>query len=153
MIPEERSLIRKGSIVETYCVISGDVTLDDYHSGAVYDEENELRLLRSCIEHGDFERMTGALSENAIYKDAVGPAQIIHTLKGINDQIDREVREKGIRHYSYMGTLAKIKNEPDGIQKYPLGKRCVVVAKGEPDEYYVPVEPPVSICGATCVCL
>lgn len=135
VIPEERSLIRKGSIVETYCVISGDVALDDYQLGAVYDEENELRLLRSCIEHGDFERMTGALSENAIYKDAVGPAQIIHTLKGINAQIDREVREKGLKYYSYMGTLAKIENDPDGVQKYPIGKRCVVLATPEPDNY------------------
>ncbi|MDR1731765.1 MAG: hypothetical protein LBR61_06675 [Synergistaceae bacterium] len=131
--PDQRDLVKCGSYVEAICVLSGDVAVKKYQEGAVYDEENDLRLLRSCLKYGDFERLEGALSDACVYlKDEIkieGKNEIIARLK---DDL-RQMSGGEMPYASYLAVVSKIERDFRDSAKYGMDKRCLALAS---EQYY-----------------
>ena len=112
-------------------VFSGDAAIDEYNDGAIYDEENLLRLLRHCLDTGDFSRLDRAIADDCRYdgwkKHFDRKEDIIESLKNVQRiQID-----EGHRTFHCLGTITEVLM-PD-VAVYPVGKRCLLegVVKGK----------------------
>ena len=84
--PEQHNLIEKGNFYDAVCVLSGDVAIGEYQNGAIRDEKNFSRLMRSCFAEGDFSRLCGVLSEKCCFMNedesvASGREQVLKYLK------------------------------------------------------------------------
>lgn len=64
---EERQFLKEGACVFANCIISGDVAIEAYQEGAVYDEINDLKLIRDCLDTKDFSRAVNVFSDDAVY--------------------------------------------------------------------------------------
>lgn len=64
---EERQFFKEGACVFAYCIISGDVAIENYQEGAVYDEINDLKLIRECLDTKDFSRAVNLFCDDAVY--------------------------------------------------------------------------------------
>jgi len=131
----QHELIKPGSLIETSCILSGDVAIEEYQGGAVYDEENELRLIRSCMKHGDFDRLWKALAEDCSY---LTPITSVHgkqdVIARLNSGFQRTKKEQ-VEHFTSLATVGKIEEEKSHLAKYGIGKRCIALASNEPDAY------------------
>ena len=68
LVPEEeRQFLKEGACVFANCIISGDVAIETYQEGAVYDEINDIKLLRDCLDTNDFSRAVNVFSDDAVY--------------------------------------------------------------------------------------
>lgn len=81
----ERDNICIGSEVVGSFVLCGDVALNEYGDGAVFDEEHDLLLIRDVIENGNARRLFGTLDENAVYLSKTTQK----TFNGKNEIIER----------------------------------------------------------------
>ena len=84
--PEQRNLIEEGKSYDAVCVLSGDVAVGEYQQGAIRDEKNFSRLMRSCFAESDFSRLCGVLSEKCRFFEenenvASGREQVLKYLK------------------------------------------------------------------------
>lgn len=105
--------------------LSGDVAIDEYQGGAVFDEEHLLRLLRYSLETGDFKKLENNMSEDCSYVgskvvlkgrgDILGHLEYIYT--------EQHKREEDI-NYFLMGTITGKKDEDKC--EYGEGKRCIL---------------------------
>ncbi len=129
---EEKQFIRVGACIYASCVIQGDVAGGAYAGGAVYDEENCLKLLEEAFATGSFERAEKAFAEDAAYidgdlkkvrtKDREGTVRI---LSGI---LDRAVKKEG-RLYAYFGQAERFYGSgDDGF----TGKKILALAHTTP---------------------
>lgn len=129
---EEKKFIRVGACIYASCVIQGDAATGNYAKGAVYDEENCLRLLEDAFATGSFKRAEGAFREDAEYvdgdlkkvrtKDREGTVKI---LSGIHD---RAVKKEG-RLYAYLGEAEKFYGSGDDDF---AGKKILALAHTTP---------------------
>lgn len=81
----ERDNICIGSEVVGSFVLCGDVALNEYCNGAIFDEEHDLLLIRDVVENGNAKRLFGALDENAVYLSKTTQK----TFNGRNEIIER----------------------------------------------------------------
>lgn len=78
---EERQFFKEGACVFAYCIISGDVAIENYQEGAVYDEINDLKLIRECLDTKDFQGLSiYSVTMQYIYQMDMVPEQIPATL-------------------------------------------------------------------------
>lgn len=59
--PEQRDLVKPGSVVSALCVLAGDAAAGLYAGGTVFDEQHNLALLARFFRQGDVERLRPAL--------------------------------------------------------------------------------------------
>ena len=129
----ERVNLSVGSTVAATCVLSGDVAIYEYESGAVFDEDHDLRLLQYVLIRGNAQRATHAFAENVSYfSDASGKEihnrdEVISWLQYVNDQ------NKG-KYHVYLATIIAIEEDPSKEPlRYKAGQRCLVLTKSSID--------------------
>jgi len=66
--PEQEKLLKAGSVIRFAVTLSGDVVIDEFENGAVFNEECDLRLIRQGIVKGDTDRIICALNENVSFE-------------------------------------------------------------------------------------
>ena len=105
-------------------IFSGDVAIDEYNNGAIYDEEHLLRLLRYCLDTGDFSRLDRGIADDCRYdgwkKHLDKKEDIIEHLKKVN----RIQADEGNRSFHYLGTTTEVMMPEVAV--YPIGKRCLL---------------------------
>ena len=133
---EQRHLVCRGSYVVAGCILSGDVAVGEYQGGAIYDEENCLRLIRSCMVHGDFDRLYNAMATDCVY---LSPCAISkgreETIARLQNAFDK-IKDKGVDHYTFSATVGAIEEGRIAGAKYFTGKRCIALSSETPDGYY-----------------
>ncbi len=129
----QRKNIRVGAIVNFYGTLSGDVAIYEYEKGIVRDEAHDLSALRYVFCGGDAERLRSILAENATYLSEYnnalyeGPDAIITRLKFVQ-------KDHSEKYFAHEATIVSI-DEGESAPAYGVGKRCVVLASGEPNRY------------------
>lgn len=131
----ERENIKKGAIVYGVFTLSGDVAIYDYNEGIVMDEEHHLSLLRHSLISGEADRLGSVLTDDSEYVSErsdsakfIGKKEIIDRIKLVNKSYsDSEI-------FAYLGTIISV-DEGDEELKYGIGKRCMVIAYDNPNEY------------------
>lgn len=128
----ERDYIREGAcLFTTACVVSGDVAIEEYKDGAVYDELNDLKLLRESLEMMDFSRMEHAFAEDAVYiSDEIGKRAdsgeaVWEKLQSISDKV-REIEDVSIQ--TWLVRVADYTGENEENKKY-IGRYAVVYSR------------------------
>lgn len=131
----ERENIKKGATVCGVFILSGDVAIYDYNKGIVMDEEHHLSLLRHSLISGEAERLGRVLSDTSEYiserSDSAkftGKQEIIDRIRLVNKAYSDS------KIYAYLGTIISV-DEGDEELKYGIGKRCMVIAYDNPNEY------------------
>lgn len=129
---EQRENLRVGATISGVFVLSGDPAIYEYDKGIVLDAENDLRLLRGIFAGGDPERLRRALADDAVYiaeyndQTYAGADEIINRLKFVQEDSDE--------FFAYFATISSI-DEGEGSLAYDVGARCIVIARGEKDNY------------------
>ncbi len=59
--------VKEGAIIKANCVILGDVAINKYQKGAIFDEEHYIKLLRYCIERNNYIRISHIIAPNCKY--------------------------------------------------------------------------------------
>lgn len=132
-VPEElRANIRVGAIISGTCILSGDVAIKEYESGAVKDFEHDLRLLRYTMGKGDPERLASVLAENVVYETDTSGKKYI----GAREIINRFIYIHNNRDSEYTTYYATITSTDEENMEYPVGTRCIVLANGEAEDNY-----------------
>ncbi len=126
--------MKVGSTVVMYGTLSGDVAIYEYSEGIVKDEEHHLSLVRYTFTDGDPQRFCRVIADNARYvseyskQTFVGKKDIMDRLQYVND------KNSGRKIYAYKATITSV-DEGEGELPYGVGKRCVVLAYDEPNDY------------------
>ena len=136
-LPEEQRVkIRVGTIISVICALSGDVAIKEYEHGLVRDEAHDLAVLRHVFCGGDPERLRSILTDDAVYTAEYNKT----TYRGSNDIVERlkfvqiDHPDKYFAHFATITSVGE-GNEGDKALEYEVGKRCLVLASGNPDEY------------------
>lgn len=122
---EERHNIVPGATIHCGCHLVADPAIDEYEHGAIFDEENDLKLLRHVLSYGEVYRLRGALANNAVYtthdgQDSyAGADNIVKWLTYAN--------EHGKHCDAYVATVTASLDD-----RYRPGDRCVAqIYEGE----------------------
>ncbi len=105
---------------------SGDVAIEEYQKGAIFDEYHLLRVLRDSLERGDFKRLEKNLSQSCEYYGYRG-----RRLSGIKDIIFKmsdvycaqHEDKRDIAHYA-IATVIDYTDENKA--EYKKGKECLI---------------------------
>lgn len=54
---DQRELVKPGSVVSAYCVLSGDAAVGEYAGGVLFDEDRDLTVLAAFFRGGDLARL------------------------------------------------------------------------------------------------
>ncbi len=105
---------------------SGDVAIQDYQKGAIFDEYHLLRVLRDSLETGDFKRLEKNLSPRCEYYGYKGrrfscAEDIIDKIK---DVYSAQHENAGDIAYYALATVVDIL-DPDKVE-YEVGKECLI---------------------------
>lgn len=132
-VPEGlRDNICVGAVISGTCILSGDVSINEYDAGIVKDFDHNLKLLRYTMGKGDPARLAGALAANAVYETDmcdnkyVGAREIIDRFIYIHNNRDNE-------HATFYATITGV--DSDNME-YPVGTRCIVLANNEEEDNY-----------------
>lgn len=102
--------------------LSGDVAIDYYNNGAVYDEEHFLRLLRASFEDGNYSRLDKYLSSGLVLEGFPKEGKILsETLDSLIAPYGRESDALSARLYTVRKAL-----QPEKAV-YSPGKRLLGV--------------------------
>lgn len=130
---EQLENVRVGAIVNGAFVLSGDAAIYEYENGAVFNEENDLSILRSTFAGADPERMRSVFAENATYlaeynnTTYTGRDEIINRLKSVAEDAEK-------KYFAHFATITSVLEGEEEL-RYGVGKRCIVIAYGEEDNY------------------
>ncbi len=130
---EQRKDIRVGAMVNIYGTISADVAIYDYEDGIVRDEEHDLAALRYMFSGNDPERIRSILADDATYLAEYNGV----TYTGANAIIERLVNvqaETTRMYFAHFATITDVKDVDDPLP-FGKGKRCLVLAANEEDNY------------------
>lgn len=130
---EQRHNIRIGATVNGVFTLSGDAAIYKYEQGMVLDEANDLAILRSTFAGADPERIRLVFAENATYLSEYNNT----TYSGRNAIIERlkdVVNSADTRFFAHPAAIISV-DEGDEPLPYGVGKRCIVIACGEEDNY------------------
>ena len=125
---KERINIRIGAVVTGFCVLSGNVAISKYENGAIFDEEHNLRLLRSVFVSGDIKHAEYAFDVNATLF-----FRLSSFLREGRDEIIRYLHNMCTKtHGGYNAQLATIiSNDENPSPEYEIDRRCLLLAKGD----------------------
>ena len=129
--PEQVDNLKVGAVVSGVCVLSGDVAVKEYTDGIVKDFDNNLRLLKQVIVHGQAERMRPVLCEDATYYSEASKK----TYNDVDGIIERFNYVKAAQEEECFATTATISSVDSDELEYPVGTRCVLISYGEKDNY------------------
>ncbi len=125
--------IRVGATVSAVVTLSGDAAIYEYEQGIILDEDHDLAILRATFAGADPERLRRVFAEDAVYsaeyndKTYTGRDAILERLKGVTENAD-------VRYYAHSAVITSV-DEGDEPLPYGAGKRCIVIAPGEEDNY------------------
>ena len=132
---DEKQFIKEGCIVEGLVVLSADVAIYEYEKGSVFNEKNNLALLRYTIEEGDAERLRAALSKEAVYisdttqKTYYGADQIIQRFHKLKDNKFFASYQKPVDTYFTTKELKEMKKKFESGQAVILPTGAIDVLK------------------------
>lgn len=123
---KQKPLLKEGSMIFGVFTLSGDVVIDEFENGALYNEECDLRLLRQGLVKGETERCFSAFDENCIFE---------FTEKGINANGGKNsfeafcnYRKSNERYITALATASVIFD--DESVDFSSAKRCVAISYG-----------------------
>jgi len=129
---EQMEYMKPGCHLVAEGILAGDAAVRDFQGGAVFNEENCLRLLRSCLKYGDWERLENALGEDCVYRGedgvSAGREVILDKLKA-SSSLPAEARK----------TLTRLASLAQAGAKFRAGKRCILAGseEGGTDEDFI----------------
>lgn len=129
LVPEkEREYIAPGAVIYCACHLVGDPALFEFAQGAVFNEENDLKLMRHVCSLGQAYRMRNALAEGIIFTTKSST----QTYTGPDEVIDRfdYVNANGAECHALLGTI--IASETDDTR---IGRRCLALSYEDEDFY------------------
>ncbi len=130
---EQRTNMRVGAVVSGVFTISGDAAIYEYEKGIVLDEANDLSILRSTFAGADAERIRFVFAENAAYLAEynnaayAGRGAIVDRLKYITANAKRKC-------FAHQAVISSVDDGEESLP-YGVGKKCIVIAYGEEDNY------------------
>ncbi len=135
---DQHEHMHEGAIVSAICVLSGDAAIFEHEDGIVFDEENNLRLLRNCLLAGDVDRLGQVLTGDCLYfvettdQSISGAVKVIDHFRGVSDTISKDNI-----YYAHLATVSSLDDceEEDTPPRYGIGKRCLILAAGTIDHY------------------
>ena len=134
ILKTERHVMRVGSIIVGLCRLSGNAAISVYEKGAIFDEEHNLRLLRYVFTKGNAIRAEYAFVADASYistshnNSCIGRKEIITRIQDIYDKREGDC-------FAHMAKITTVKADGNNSPEYDVGKRCVVLARGEEHKY------------------
>lgn len=132
-VPEAlRKNIKVGSIITGVCVLSGDAAIDEYENGPVRDFDHDLRLLRYTFQEGEAERLRSVLTEKTVYESECSGLTVLGTDAVINRfcTVIQNCVDDEDKYYAHLATITESENP-----EYPSGTRCIILARGDKDNY------------------
>lgn len=137
MVPEEeRFQMRVGACVVAECVLSGDVAIETFQNGAVYNEACDLKLLRDAFGSGDFSRCAHLFADDAVYESMMTGARIESRALIMKHLEHRLVNEDGSERsiYARIGVLTGI-NKDHPYDWPAVGTKGLLLAYDEPASF------------------
>jgi hypothetical protein len=123
---EQQKLLKEGSVIYGAYTLSGDVVLDEFENGAVYNEECDLRLLRQGLVRGETERCFSAFSENCEFSFAAENEEA----NGGKNAFEHFVKyQKSKERFVTALATASVVFDDESVD-YSSSKRCIAVSYG-----------------------
>ena len=112
---------------------SGDVGIEEYQQGAIFDEEHLLRVLRQALETGEFERLWKNMADDCSFYGYCGRRleekdEIITKMKEVWNA--QQERKEDIQ-YQAIGSITEVL-VPERAE-YGVGKRCLLSYSDHPE--------------------
>ena len=124
---EQIEELKKGKkmYVTGFYVMSGDVGIDEYQDGAIFDEEHLLRLFREALELRDYSRIENYIAEDCTYlgwkKQLKGKKEILEKFLEVDK--NQKASPENYQHF-YIGKVTEIVDADKA--EYGIGKRCLL---------------------------
>ena len=135
---DQKDRARVGAEVSALCLLSGDAAVGELIGGVMFDEGQDLALLRSFFERGDAERLRPALngecrylSDEAADRVIEGADGVVALLRSVEEAVDA-----GSCYFAYPAVITGV-DAAEGEERpaYGKGKRCLLLAQGGPERY------------------
>lgn len=127
----QRSLIKRGSVIYGYCILSGDAAIYDYENGIVKNFDNDFRLVRHVMEKGQAERLRPVLTDNSVY-DSYSSCMLYTGAQAITERLQSISDNMKNRCFAFPATIS---SRSDSNLEYGRGTRCIVLAYNEKDNF------------------
>lgn len=125
---EQIEELKKGKemYVAGFYEMSGDVDIDEYQDGAIFDEEHFLRLFREALELRDYSRIESYIAEDCTYlgwknKQLKGRKEILEKFLAVDKA--QKASPENYQHF-YLGTITGIVDADKA--EFSIGKRCLL---------------------------
>ncbi len=121
---EQKPLYREGSVIYSVITLSGDVRIDEFENGAVFNEENNLRLIRQGLVRGEIDRIFSSLSDSVSFEF---PSENIKVSGKIN--VLEKIKKYQLSKEKFITALSTASVVfDDGSVDYSSSRRCVAVS-------------------------
>ena len=123
---EQKDLVKVGSVVSAYCVLSGDAAVGEYAGGLVYGEEQDLRLLEDIFTNGEAERISSILHSDCsltFLQNHQNGAELVYGLLSV---VAEDLSEAGLNHV-VQGRIVGVEQTGKNPPLYIPGKRCLLL--------------------------
>ena len=123
---EQLELLEEGSVIYGVYTLSGDVVLDEFENGALFNEECDLRLIRQGLVKGETERCFSAFSENCVFDFAAENIEITGAKAAFEQFV--KYRKSKERFITALASAAVVFD--DESVDYSNSRRCIAVSYG-----------------------
>jgi len=137
VVEEQKEKVKVGATVSTLCFLSGDAAVGGLVGGVFFDEETDIILLKNFFENGGADRLRTAMHGECTYYSEVAkePVQgldnVIAILKDVEAALDADHC-----YFAYPARITEVeKVEGKAPCSYGVGKKCLLLAQGGPEQY------------------
>ncbi|MCR4563857.1 MAG: hypothetical protein K5755_04405 [Clostridiales bacterium] len=123
---EQLELLEEGSVIYGAYTLSGDVVLDEFENGAVYNEECCLRLLRQGLVKGETDRCLSAFGKNCEFEFAAEKIKVGGDRNAFEEF--KKYQKSKERFITALASASVVFD--DGSVDYSSSKRCVAISYG-----------------------
>jgi hypothetical protein len=123
---EQKPLLKEGALIFGIFTLSGDVVLDEFEDGAVYNEECCLRLIRQGLVKGETDRCLSAFGEKSAFEFSEEKIEV-NGIKEVFNQFEKYQKSKE-RFITSLASASVVFD--DGSVDYTSRKRCIAVSYG-----------------------
>jgi hypothetical protein len=123
---EQKKIYKEGSVIYSVITLSGDVCVDEFENGAVFNEECDLRLIRQGLVKGETDRIFSALTDDTEFEF---PSENIRVSgkTGVLEELKKYQRSKE-RFITALSTASVVFD--DGSVDFGSSRRCVAISYG-----------------------
>ena len=123
---EQKPLYKEGAVIYAVISLSGDVCVDEFENGAVYNKECDLRLIRQGLVKGEIDRVFSALSEDAELDFPSENIRVNGNVKVLEEM--KKYQRSRERFITALATASVVFD--DGSVDFGSSERCVAISYG-----------------------